>query len=105
MRAMTIGQVAKRSGVGVETVRFYERKGLLDKPPRRESGYRQYSQDVIRRIQFIKRTKDLGFRRGGYGVENPVMYCRSRRSTIWLRPPNTLSCRHPVALSREAWAR
>ncbi len=61
MRAMTIGQVAKRSGVGVETVRFYERKGLLDKPPRRESGYRQYPQDVIRRIQFIKRTKDLGF--------------------------------------------
>lgn len=61
MRAMTIGQVAKRSGVGVETVRFYERKGLLDAPPRRESGYRQYSQEVIRRIQFIKRSKDLGF--------------------------------------------
>ena len=71
MRAMTIGQVAKCSGVGVETVRFYERKGLLDKPPRRESGYRQYSQDVIRRIQFIKRTKDLGFRRGGIWCRKP----------------------------------
>ncbi len=61
MPAMTIGQVAKRSGVGVETVRFYERTGLLDEPPRRASGYRQYSQAVIRRIQFIKRGKDLGF--------------------------------------------
>src|ERR671918_2137551 len=61
MGGMTIGQVAKHAGVGVETVRFYERQGLLDAPPRRASGYRQYSQDVIRRIQFIKRAKDLGF--------------------------------------------
>jgi MerR family mercuric resistance operon transcriptional regulator len=61
MHTMTIGQVAKHAGVGVETVRFYERQGLLDAPPRRQSGYRQYSQEVIRRIQFIKRAKDLGF--------------------------------------------
>lgn len=61
MSAMTIGQVAKCSSVGVETVRFYERKGLLEEPPRRESGYRQYAQDVIRRIPFIKRAKELGF--------------------------------------------
>jgi MerR family mercuric resistance operon transcriptional regulator len=61
MYAMTIGQVAKHAGVGVETVRFYERSGLLEAPVRRASGYRQYSQDVIRRIQFIKRAKDLGF--------------------------------------------
>lgn len=61
MHAMTIGQVSKHAGVGVETVRFYERRGLLEAPVRRESGYRQYSQDVIRRIQFIKRAKDLGF--------------------------------------------
>ena len=61
MPAMTIGQVARQAGVGVETVRFYEREGLLEEPPRRESGYRQYTQDVIGRIQFIKRAKDLGF--------------------------------------------
>src|SRR5919106_6046 len=61
MGGMTIGQVAKHAGVGVETVRFYERRGLLDAPPRRASGYRQYSPDVVRRIQFIKRAKDLGF--------------------------------------------
>ena len=61
MRALTIGQVAKQAGVGVETVRFYERQGLLDEPPRRASGYRQYAQDVVPRIQFIRRARDLGF--------------------------------------------
>jgi len=45
----------------VETVRFYERQGLLDEPARRASGYRQYSEDVIDRLKFIKRAKDLGF--------------------------------------------
>ena len=64
MYTMTIGQVAKCAGVGVETVRFYERKGLLEEPARRQSGYRQYAQDAIRRIQFIKRAKDLGFSLG-----------------------------------------
>ena len=61
MHAMTIGQVASHAGVGVETVRFYERTGLLDEPPRRASGYRQYAPDVVRRIQFIQRAKVLGF--------------------------------------------
>jgi MerR family mercuric resistance operon transcriptional regulator len=61
MHTLTIGQVARHIGIGVETVRFYERKGLLDAPPRRESGYRQYAPDVIRRLQFIKRAKELGF--------------------------------------------
>lgn len=61
MPAMTIGQVARQAGVGVETVRFYERAGLLAAPPRRESGYRQYAQDAVARIQFIKRAKELGF--------------------------------------------
>lgn len=45
----------------METVRFYERQGLLDEPARRASGYRQYSEDVIDRLKFIKRAKDLGF--------------------------------------------
>lgn len=61
MPAMTIGQVARQAGVGVETVRFYERTGLLSVPPRRASGYRQYAQDAVARIQFIKRAKELGF--------------------------------------------
>src|SRR5947207_4045264 len=61
MKPLTIGQVARSAGVGVETVRFYERQGLLEEPARRESGYRQYPDDVVARLRFIKRAKELGF--------------------------------------------
>jgi Hg(II)-responsive transcriptional regulator len=61
MNTLSIGQVARRAGVGVETVRFYEREGLLEEPPRRASGYRQYSEQVVRRLHFIKRAQKLGF--------------------------------------------
>jgi Hg(II)-responsive transcriptional regulator len=61
MKPLTIGQLARRAGVGVETVRFYERQGLLEEPARRSSGYRQYGEEVVRRLQFIKRAKALGF--------------------------------------------
>ena len=61
MDILSIGQVARRAGVGVETVRFYEREGLLEEPPRRASGYRQYSEQVVRRLHFIKRAQQLGF--------------------------------------------
>ena len=61
MKLLTIGQLAKRADVGVETVRFYERKGLLEEPDRRASGYRQYDEDVVRRLEFIRRAKELGF--------------------------------------------
>ena len=61
MAALTIGEIAKQSGVGVETVRYYERKGLLAEPPRKPSGYRQYQPDTIDQIRFILRSKQLGF--------------------------------------------
>lgn len=61
MKTLTIGQVARRAGVGVETVRFYERQALIAEPPRRPSGYRQYSKEVIARLRFIKRGRELGF--------------------------------------------
>ncbi len=61
MDILSIGQVARRAGVGVETVRFYEREGLLEEPPRRASGYRQYSEQVVARLHFIQRAKLLGF--------------------------------------------
>jgi MerR family copper efflux transcriptional regulator len=61
MGTLSIGQVAREAGVSVETVRFYEREGLLEEPPRRASGYRQYSEQVVRRIRFIKRAQQLGF--------------------------------------------
>ncbi|MBI4280591.1 MerR family DNA-binding protein [Candidatus Uhrbacteria bacterium] len=57
----TIGKVARASGVGIETIRFYEREGLIPEPPRLDSGYRQYPPTTIDRVRFIKRAKDLGF--------------------------------------------
>lgn len=61
MTSFTIGQLAKKAHVHVETLRYYERRGLLPEPPRSESGYRQYSADAVLRIQFIKHAKELGF--------------------------------------------
>ena len=61
MESLTIGQLAQRAGVGVETVRFYEREGLISEPPRRPSGYRDYPLETVARIVFIRRAKDLGF--------------------------------------------
>jgi len=61
MPTLTIGKVAKQAGVGVETIRFYEREGLIDDPRRRSSGYREYAPDVVHRIRFIRHAKELGF--------------------------------------------
>ncbi len=61
MQSMTIGRVAQAAAVGVETVRFYEREGLIPEPPRRSSGYRQYPPSTVARLLFIKRAKGLGF--------------------------------------------
>ena len=59
---MTIGKLAKEAGVGVETVRFYERKGLIKRPAKAPgSGFRHYEADEARRIRFIKRAQELGF--------------------------------------------
>jgi MerR family transcriptional regulator, copper efflux regulator len=60
-KALTIGLVARRAGIGVETVRFYEREGLIEEPPRPLSGYREYDDEVVSRLGFIRRAKDLGF--------------------------------------------
>jgi len=61
MATMTIGKLAKRAGVGVETIRFYERKGMIPEPPRRESGYREYDEETVDRVRFIRGAKELGF--------------------------------------------
>ncbi len=58
---MQIGELAKNAGVTVQAVRFYERRGLLPSPPRKDSGYRIYSQGDLRRLQFIRQAKLLGF--------------------------------------------
>lgn len=59
--ALTIGELARAAEVGVETIRFYERKGLVPEPPRRRSGYRQYPPQAVQRVRFIRRAKELGF--------------------------------------------
>lgn len=61
MGSLTIGQVARQAGVGVETIRFYEREGLIAEPARRESGYRQYGPEAVTRIRFVRHARDLGF--------------------------------------------
>ena len=61
MGNFTIGKLAKAADVGVETIRYYERRGLIVKPPNPEYGYRQYSEATLQRIRFIKNCKSLGF--------------------------------------------
>jgi DNA-binding transcriptional MerR regulator len=61
MEGLTIGQLAHEAGVNVETIRYYERRGLLREPPRTPAGYRQYSEDDLWRLQFIARAKRMGF--------------------------------------------
>lgn len=59
--SLTIGAVARRARVPLDTIRYYERRGLLPPPPRSSGGYRQYSTDAVRRVTFIKRAQALGF--------------------------------------------
>lgn len=59
--SIKIGEVSKRSGIGIETLRFYEKSGLLDRPHRTGSGYRLYDAEVLERLAFIKRAQVLGF--------------------------------------------
>lgn len=61
MEKLTIGQLAKRVNVNLETIRYYERRGLLPEPPRNKSGHRIYSQEAIKRTGFIKRCQAHGF--------------------------------------------
>ena len=59
--SLKIGEVAKLTGVGIETLRFYEKAGVLDRPGRTYSGYRMYDSSVLDRIAFIKQAQVLGF--------------------------------------------
>ena len=60
MTTLTIGKLAQRAGVGVETVRFYEREGLIEQP-NRTFGFRHYPTEAVDRLRFIQRAKQLGF--------------------------------------------
>ena len=58
---MKVGQLAKQAGVNVQTLRYYERRGLLPHPPRAASGYRQYGAEAVERVRFLKQAQQLGF--------------------------------------------
>lgn len=61
MQQLTIGKLAKRAGVNLETIRYYERQELLPKPARSQSGYRAFPLESVERIRFIKQAQELGF--------------------------------------------
>ena len=58
---LQIGEVAKKGGIGVETVRYYEKTALMPDPPRTEGGHRIYSLELLKRLTFIRRSRELGF--------------------------------------------
>lgn len=58
---LTIGRVARKAGVNIQTVRYYERRGLVSPEAYRDSGYRLYTGEAVRKIQFIKNAQELGF--------------------------------------------
>jgi MerR family mercuric resistance operon transcriptional regulator len=84
MARMTIGELARRAGVGIQTVRFYQRRGLIEEPPKRARGFREYPLETLHTLRFIRRAKGLGFslkevsrllrlRRGGSAMRAELM--------------------------------
>jgi len=65
MKPLTIGRLAQLAEVNVETIRYYQRIGLLNKPAKPASGFRHYPENTIEKLQFIKRAKQMGFSRTG----------------------------------------
>lgn len=61
MEALRMGELARKAGVIRETLRFYERKGLLPRPPRTPSGYRAYPREMVGRVRFIRQAQESGF--------------------------------------------
>lgn len=60
-KPLTINVIAKKAGIGIETIRYYQRIGLIDEPEKPKSGYRIYSEESVSRLVFIQRAKELGF--------------------------------------------
>lgn len=73
---MTIGRLAKAAGVNVETIRYYQRRGLINEPTKPSGGHRRYPPDVLRRIAFVRRAQGLGFSLAE--VESLLVYADGR---------------------------
>ena len=61
MSVLSIGEVARQASLSIDTIRYYEKAGLIPPPQRRDSGYRVYTGEIVRRLRFIRRAKELGF--------------------------------------------
>jgi MerR family mercuric resistance operon transcriptional regulator len=61
MTGLKVGELARQAGVNPQTIHYYERRGLLPRPPRTESNYRAYPEDAVLRVRFVKRAQELGF--------------------------------------------
>ncbi len=61
MVSLTIGKAARQAGVNVETIRYYERRGLVERPPRPDRSFRQYSSEIVKKVRFIREAQELGF--------------------------------------------
>jgi MerR family mercuric resistance operon transcriptional regulator len=88
MQPLTIGRLAAAAGVGVETIRYYERIELMPRPQRTESGHRAYEAAHLRRLAFIRRARELGF-----GIEDI-------RALLALAEPSRASCAQVKEIAR-----
>lgn len=80
---LTIGKLAKAAGVNIETIRYYQRRGLLDEPTKPAGGHRRYSAQEAKRVRFIKRAQALGFTLteiGGLLTLDAVCVCTETRA-------------------------
>ena len=114
-RMLKIGEVSKRSGIGIEALRFYEKSGLLDKPSRTYSGYRVYDEGVLERLAFIKRAQALGFsldeikrivedaRRGASPCDEVREIVRRRREELDARLRDLHQYRRELKHTLEEW--
>ncbi|WP_296167519.1 helix-turn-helix domain-containing protein [uncultured Brevundimonas sp.] len=89
MRHLTIGRLAEQAGVNLETIRYYERIGLMPEPARSTGGHRSYDPEHLKRLLFIRRTRDLGF---GTGVI---------RELISLSQPGQAVCREVKEIAEQ----
>ena len=81
--ALKTGKLAERAEVNLQTIRYYEREGLLPEPPRLSSGYRVYPNSTVRRVRFIKRAQEIGFARSEIrGLLSLRMDARRERTEV-----------------------
>lgn len=94
---MRIGEIAARTGIKVETVRYYEREGLIDPPFRTPANYRSYGSEHLKRLNFVRRARDLGFPLGQVRELLDLVDDRSRRCEAVA----ALAARHRALVARK----